>query len=537
MYRILLVDDEALIREAVSENVNWEQYGYTLAGSCENGKEALAFIEKNPVDVVLTDICMPYMDGIRLSEKLNEDYPLVKVIILSGYDDFEYAKMAIHYGVKDYLLKPITAEELGDVLLSVREELDQEQQDRQKISDLNMDYHKGRQLLYFDALLSLIRGSKTDEESRKELLKQGLSFDYAAYRVAIVELDIYSKSDRLDEKTKKESELMAFTLHNISQEMVQRSNAGEVCRGKENRVYILFYTNKPVEFRQTITEICDGIIRQMNQIMQLAVNVGIGSYVSGLENIYVSCEEAEEALAYHYIMGGNHVIEIESIREKKGWADGEELVENIVLHVKKNDIREIKKDMAAMETVLRDYRYERRSAGTILQRVVDMLDELCRLSKLENEEGDLSREQVLDQILTAEEWRTAVKLLEDYCVDVGMRLEKQKNVGGRRYAVEAIHYMEKNYGDCELSLNGVYSYLNISTSRFSTIFKQATGTTFMEALTGIRMQKARELLEHTDMKNYEIAERVGFSDSHYFSVAFKKIIGKTPTEYAKEMRE
>ena len=92
MYRILLVDDEALIREAVSENVKWGQYGYELAGSCENGDEALAFIEREPVDVVLTDICMPYVDGMELSKKLYEDYPLIKIIILSGYDDFDYAK-------------------------------------------------------------------------------------------------------------------------------------------------------------------------------------------------------------------------------------------------------------------------------------------------------------------------------------------------------------------------------------------------------------------------------------------------------------
>ena len=192
--------------------------------------------------------------------------------------------------------------------------------------------------------------------------------------------------------------------------------------------------------------------------------------------------------------------------------------------------------MWEMERALRDHRYERRNAGIVLQRVVDLLDELCRISGPEDDKMPFSKEQMLERILMAEEWEQAVELLGSYCVQVGMYLEKQKNVGGRRYAVEATDYMEKNYGDPELGLNLVCSHLNISTSRFSAIFKQATGTTFMEALTGIRMQKAKELLEHTDLKNYEIAERVGFSDSHYFSVAFKKTTGKTPTEYAREMR-
>ena len=133
MYRILLVDDEALIREAVSENVKWEEYGYELAGSCENGREALEFIEKNPVDVVLTDICMPYMDGMELSEKLSEGYPSIKIIILSGYDDFDYAKKAIKYGVKEYLLKPITAEEMGEALLALKAEMDKEKKTERKI--------------------------------------------------------------------------------------------------------------------------------------------------------------------------------------------------------------------------------------------------------------------------------------------------------------------------------------------------------------------------------------------------------------------
>ena len=145
MYRILLVDDEALIREAVSENVKWEEYGYELAGSCENGREALEFIEKNPVDVVLTDICMPYMDGMELSEKLSEGYPSIKIIILSGYDDFDYAKKAIKYGVKEYLLKPITAEEMGEALLALKAEMDKEKKTERKIWELESAYRKGQE--------------------------------------------------------------------------------------------------------------------------------------------------------------------------------------------------------------------------------------------------------------------------------------------------------------------------------------------------------------------------------------------------------
>ena len=537
MYRILLVDDEALIREAVSENVKWEQYGYELAGSCENGKEALEFIGKNPVDVVLTDICMPYMDGMQLSEKLCEDYPTVKIIILSGYDDFDYAKKAIRYGVKEYLLKPITAEEMGDVLTALKAEMDKERKAERKVVELESAYRKGQQLLYSETLLHLIRGSKADEEIRKELKKVGLDFCSAVYRVAVVELDIYARSNRLDEKRKRESALMAFVLHNISQEIVQRNKAGEVCQGKDHRTYMLLHSNHPVEFRQTVKDIRCEIIAQMNRIMQLAVNIGLGGYAKETENIYVSYEEAEEALEYHYIMGGNHVMEIEVIREEKRQADVEPILDGLSLHVKGNDMDGIADDFAALEKELRECRYDRRGVGVILQRIIDMLDEFCKLSEMESGQRIASKEEILEKSLKAEGLKAAMDILCAYCLEVGEWLDSQRNVGGKKYAVLAMDYIEKNYGDCSLSLHSVCSYLNISTSRFSTIFKQATGTTFMDVLIGLRMQKAKDLLEHTDMKNYEIAERVGFNDSHYFSIAFKKITGKTPTEYAKEMRK
>ncbi len=538
MYRILLVDDEALIREAVSENVQWEKYGYELAGSCENGKEALEFIEKTPVDVVLTDICMPYMDGMQLSERLGEEHPSIKIIILSGYDDFDYAKKAIRYGVKEYLLKPITAEEMGKALLDLKAELDKERKAEKKILELESAYRKGQQLLYSDALLHLIRGSKADEEIRRELAKVGLSLDSAVYRVAVVELDIYARSTyKLDEERKRESALMAFVLHNISQEIVEKNKAGEVCQGKDHRTYILLHSNRPAEFRQKARNICREIIGQMNRIMQLAVNIGLGSYAAETENIYKSYEEAEEALEYHYIMGGNRVMEIEEIRQGKRQADVERMLDVLANHVKGNESQKIEDDFKDMEKELRECRYDRRSTGIVLQRVVDMMDELCRLSETEGCQRAVSGEDVLDRALTAGQLREALDILASYCKKTGEWMDSQKNVGGKKYAVMAMDYIEKNYGDCDLSLHSVCSYLNISTSRFSAIFKQVTGTTFMDVLIGLRMQKAKELLEHTDMKNYEIAERVGFNDSHYFSIAFKKITGKTPTEYAREMRK
>ena len=144
MYRVIVVEDEVLVREAICENINWNGLGYELAGNCENGKSAIEFLEETEVDVVLTDICMPYMDGMQLSEYIHQNMPDVRVIIFSGFDEFEYAKKAIQYHVEDYLLKPVTAFELSEVLTKLKEKMDEERRQKNKVSRINKVYHKNK---------------------------------------------------------------------------------------------------------------------------------------------------------------------------------------------------------------------------------------------------------------------------------------------------------------------------------------------------------------------------------------------------------
>lgn len=136
MYRILLVDDEILVRDAIKENIDWEGIGCQLVGDCENGQQAAEFVKEHPVDIVLTDILMPYMDGMELSHFLHDNYPDIVIVIFSGFGEFEYAKKAIQYNVSEYLLKPVTAMELTGVINKMKEKVDQKRQEKQKMEKL-----------------------------------------------------------------------------------------------------------------------------------------------------------------------------------------------------------------------------------------------------------------------------------------------------------------------------------------------------------------------------------------------------------------
>ncbi len=525
MYRLLFVDDEALIRVGVSENVHWHQYGYELAGSCENGKEALEFIRSSPVDIVITDIGMPYMNGLELSERLKEEYPEIKIIILSGYDDFDYAKKAIRYGVRDYLLKPITAQELGEVLDRLRQEMDKEREIKKNISLMRAASHKGQLLLYSDALYNLITGNKTMSESRHDLNEAGINLAAAVFCVAVVRFAPVIKVDIA---------LMSFILHNISQEIISGYQGGVVCQGKDAEVYLLFMSDKLGELQRIIDVVCEEIIVQMNRAAHLKVNIGMGGLKEQLGDIPRSYEEAEEAYAYHYISDQNQVLKIKEIRAKKKPAAVEEAIKTLMLHMRENDNRKMTEDIAALAAILRSSFYDRQSAGTVLQRIVDAADEILKRSEIKEIPENLNKESVLQRILSAVSLPAAFTVLTVYCRELAECLDRQRSPVNRKVVDLAMDYIEKNHADCELNLNAVCSYLNISPSRFSAIFKAATDTTFLEVLNGIRMQKAKDLLIHTDMKNYEIAGRVGFNDPHYFGIAFKKFTGKTPTEYARD---
>lgn len=132
MYRVLLVDDEILIRNVISQSIKWLELGYVLAGTCKNGKEAVEFIKNHPVDVVLTDICMPYLDGMELTKFIFHNFNKINVIIFSGFNDFEYAKNAIRYKVKEYLIKPVTTCELSKTLISLKDQMDKKKEEDKK---------------------------------------------------------------------------------------------------------------------------------------------------------------------------------------------------------------------------------------------------------------------------------------------------------------------------------------------------------------------------------------------------------------------
>ena len=537
MYKILLVDDEILVRDAIRENIDWGKLDCELIGDCENGKQAVEFVKTHEVDIVLTDILMPYMDGMELSHFLHDNYPDVLIVIFSGFGEFEYAKKAIQYNVSEYMLKPVTAMELTKVIENMKEKLDSRKKEQRKMESLtqvSQDYHKNANVIRSKALDCLVKCTREVQVSLDELERMGITFQAASYRVAVFDIDTYSEMYQMDMDKQQESALMAFVLFNVGDEIVVQEKAGVYQEGN-NRVCIIFAGNRTKEFSENIHRICHEIQKKVKEVIGLETSIGIGSWVRSPYELIYSYRLAAKAIDYRYLLGGNLLFDMEEKKTDNSIFLINDL-ETLTEAIKSGDRRLMEETLGQIETEIKSALVEKSYACIYLQQVIRAIGNTCQSLSEEPEKIIAQREALLKAVTEQRMFSQAAALVEKYAQEVFDELQELNSSSGQRQGMLAMDYIQKNYMDPGLSLNSICSYLNISTSYFSTIFKEMTGETFIEVLTRVRMEKAKELLENTTMKNYEIAEKVGFSDPHYFGISFKKITGKTPTEYAREKR-
>lgn len=539
MYRILLVDDEILVRDAIKENIDWEGLGCELTGICENGQQAAEFVKQHPVDIVLTDILMPYMDGMELSHFLHDNYPDIVIVIFSGFGEFEYAKKAIQYNVSEYLLKPVTAMELTEVINKMKDKVDQRRKEKAKMERLTRaseNYRKNAQIIRSKAIEAVVNCTVDIKTGMEQLEAMGIELTEGSCRVAIFDIDIYSDIYQVDTVKRQESALMAFVLYNISDEIVKREQAGIAYQEGGNHVCILFQEKWGRDRNEKTKEICREIQQKMQEVMGISVSVGIGKWVRRPEQLLISHDTAEKAIQYRYLLGEGLLLDMEEMKPEQN-ISLEKYLNDLSEAIKAGAQENAEKAMGDIEEAVKGAMVEKSRACMYLQQVIRTIDRICEDVSADMEKILKGRDMLLQQVTEQKSFGRACDVVREYVMKMFKMLTDMNSSSGQRQARMAVEYIQKNYMNPNLSLNDICSYLNISTSYFSTIFKEMTGETFTEVLIRTRMEKAKELLENTTMKNYEIAEKVGFSDPHYFGISFKKMTGITPTEYAREKRK
>lgn len=536
MYKVLLVDDEALIREAISENIKWQEHGFTFLGACENGKEAMEKINQEVPDLLITDICMPYVDGMELTKYVYESYPMTKVIIISGYDEFEYAKKAVKYKVLEYVLKPVTAFELTELLDKTKKDFDLESVKNKNLKKIREAYMSNLPVLKGRFLNSLIQGNILPKDIEKKSEDFGVDLSGKYFATAMIE------GDDLEAYVKRHhninEDLLLFSIYNIVEEIVSKEAQAVTFQGAEDKTIVIFQADQEEGFRSKVFDVCTKIRSSLNQYLKMDTTIGIGKTVPTVSWLNRSLESAKAVLEYRFLLGGNVVLDAKELGQGKStsgmdmpaWSD------KILLSIKAGDTLEIEKVIKSFIQALKtDYVPKNRIIiyiQNIVLSIVNMLEE-AGLSNEEFMEGEYT---FINRIYMLNHLQDIEGELLCFCKKISSGITSEKDSYSNKQAVMAMNYIDKNYGNPDISLNSVCQHLAMSTSYFSSIFKNHTGETFIEALTRKRIEKAKSLIENTSLKSYEVANEVGFSDPHYFSITFKKHTGYTPTEYAKIKR-
>lgn len=520
----MLVDDEEMVRQAIVQKLDWAALGFTVAGQAANGEEALELAEQIAPDVIMTDIKMPFMDGLEFCRRVREQQPGVRLAIFSGFDEFEYAKEAMASQVEEYLLKPINAEELSGVFQRLRASLDEEIAQRRDVDSLRRRYEESLPLLRHQAVHDLLNG-RTGLRV-ESLAEYGMDMQAAGYCVAVLEPHL---PPEVRGGTEEQMRLVPL------QQLVQERLAGQMgfyMAQAAGRWAVLFLLPQ-AGGRRRAGQLLSALFPLAQKQLGLKLGIGVGAEVGSLREIALSYRQAQQALDYQILTEPFQCIYIEDIEPGAGSGQGPDaaLAEEILRQVKVGHEAELR---AAVDAFARELKRENLSIQQYqicLMELATGLLKLIRSYGLNPEEagaasllegcgaGQFSRMEEMG------EW------LFGACNRLRGAIRRERKDSARQLVEQAKSLLEERYASCELSQDWLCGKLNVSQAYFSTLFKKETGQSFISYLTALRMEKALELLAVTDQKTYQIAEAVGYADANYFSYVFKKQFGLSPSKY------
>lgn len=531
MWRVAIIDDERQVLQGMRRAIPWEQLGAEWVGEALNGQDGLDVIRATKPDIVITDIYMPVMSGIDMIEQLRKEGYDGKVIIFSGYSDFEHARQALRCNVSDYVSKPISVPTLRTILTKLIQELEGEREQRMKQGEMERKISLYEPFIEKEWVRSAVVG--TIDYSYQERLPEQYRFWSACGHVAFA-IDLV-RNERFSELTLSDWNLFRFALSNISSEVARRIfQRAEYVELHSMRAVLLVHPQPgepSARLKQKLDDLGRQLIDAVKSYLKLVIRVGIG----GLKELWLqipdSTEEAFRAIdlrmsqadpayylyAYHKeknrteaaakILPVKFYVQLAAAIKASQEEEAKKLVAEYISHLDHLTPEYIQVLASEMWGVFTYCLYE---TGVVLDEMVDsgqITKELVALTTLEQLAEWLSVK--ISLICASRQWRG--------------------NSKHRKVVDFMTHYIHEHYAE-DITLAELSKKIYISRNHLSIIFKNMTGETFNNYLTRVRMEKARELLLERNVLVYEVAEKVGYKNVAYFSTVFKKITGMNPTD-------
>ncbi|MEF2967126.1 response regulator [Paenibacillus sp. M1] len=525
MYKVLLADDELLDLEGMKRFIPWERLGMEVVEAVSNGFAACEVLNRQAVDILVTDVNMPNMSGLELARIAIDKKPNVRIIFVSGYQDFHYVKEALSLKACSYVLKPMDDEELISSLLAAAEELGLEERQR----ETEENYRRMKPMAQNDLLIRLLEGELAWDSSgslMKLAASYGLDRLQGPLRAAVLEID------DLQWLKAGESELAAARdkLENSLKRLYEiiYSNGLYSCKLTRNRIAVVLHG-------EGLGRCLEEIRGSIDATISTALTVGLGEEVRHISDLPLSYKQALEALDGKMFFGRGQVINYEDVRRAPELSDAKTL-----------DIR-----LDALFQAMTDYDLVRvhdeidnlfKSVSTLRSKftvynlamyIVFKLDHY--LQSLDEDLFELLGMELhsLDVVLKFEMMGDIRSWLVRKVFEISEMIRKKRATKNSRLIREILKTMKERIKE-NITLKDMAEQFSFSPNYLGHLFKEEVGKNFSEVLVGMRMEQARDLLKNPSMKIYEVADRVGYRYIPYFSRQFKETFGMTPMEFRKK---
>lgn len=537
LYKIMLVDDEEEVRKSIIRKIPWEETGFEVIGDAENGKDALEKIEMNEPDVVLTDIRMPYMDGLAMAERIRQTHPSIKIVIFSGFDEFEYAKKAIKLNVIEYILKPVNVEELTVILKKIKKNLDDEIEQKRNVTLLRESYVRSLPAIREHFLNDLIHGGMDTATISEKLSEYGIDIDGAVKWVtAAIHLEPDEKVDKAV-SLHQQRELIPISVQNLIKEKLTGQYRFAMFHSSFET--ILIAAVDPENTQTELVALLGDICKETRKILEVSVTIGVGESCSTLTEVGRSFYSALNALGYRAVTGSGGVIcihDMEPAAPEKLQFDSR-MESELIAAVKFGPEEKIRSVIGEVVGRMEERKVHYRQYQAYVLAVINVLTQLTQQYDLQIREMfgvENDYFEILNRIQKMENIR---QYLTEVALKMNKALARERTNAAKNVIREARQYIQDNFQDPDLSVEKICRHLHMSPAYFSTMFKKETGQAYIAYLTDVRLNRAVELLMATDDKTYVIAEKVGYPEQNYFSYVFKKKFGVSPTRYRTSRRQ
>lgn len=525
MLKVFVVEDEPMVRERIRDILLNNKEEFIYCGEASDGELAYAMITEIRPDIVITDIKMPFVDGIELSKLIKKDMPWIKIIIISAYEEFSFAKEALSIGIEEYIIKPVTSSEILETLKKVKNKIEDERLLMINLENLEKEVNENKNILEKRFFNKLLFGTSKISELYEEANRLNLNIVAKYYNV--VSMEYYPNN--LDHDTYEDF----LKLQEIINKILKTNEEVLIAHEKSySEIIMLIKGNNKKLVEEKAFSIAQALQYEIERNTPYKIYIGIGNIYERLSDIPKSYIESQKAKSISLVLSHERIVgtsDLEFNFEKDDNIKKIELVdiESIIRYNEKDKVDKLVDKIA-------NYFVEFKNSSFVLSYYL-YLDIAFKCFKILREYG--GEIKILNKMISPlyalqnmseAQFKSVVKDLIHTTMKIKLSSFSKKYDCIIKKAKE---FIEENYVDPSLSLSTVAEKVNMSMSHFSFIFKQETGETFIEYLTNLRINKAKELLLNSDLKNVEIATKVGYNEPHYFSYIFKRKTGMSPQEF------